>query len=104
MNCKQGDVAIVVWSACGNEGKIVRCVRFAGDLKANPATGCGWVYGVMKDAWEIDPPLITQTIYCGAVISDTAPLSVFPDSCLRPLRGDLLDKETESTKELERVD
>lgn len=30
MNCKQGDLAIFVKSAAGNEGKIVQCVEYAG--------------------------------------------------------------------------
>lgn len=30
MNCKQGDLAIIVESMAGNEGKIVRCVEFFG--------------------------------------------------------------------------
>ena len=29
MNCKQGDIAIVVKSFAGHEGKIVRCIRLA---------------------------------------------------------------------------
>lgn len=29
MNCKQGDLAVVVRSWAGNEGRIVRCVRLA---------------------------------------------------------------------------
>lgn len=27
MNCKQGDLAIIVRSYAGNEGKIIRCIR-----------------------------------------------------------------------------
>lgn len=30
MNCKQGDLAIFVKSAAGNEGKIVQCVEYVG--------------------------------------------------------------------------
>ena len=30
LNCKVGDLAIVVRSEAGNEGKIVRCVRLVG--------------------------------------------------------------------------
>jgi hypothetical protein len=29
LNCKPGDLAVVVRSACGNEGKIVGCIRLA---------------------------------------------------------------------------
>jgi hypothetical protein len=32
MNCKPGDLAIIVRSTCGNEGRIVRCIRLLGFL------------------------------------------------------------------------
>ena len=30
MNCKPGDLAIIVKSHAGNEGKIVRCIKYIG--------------------------------------------------------------------------
>lgn len=30
MNCKPGDLAYIVWSVRGNEGKVVRCLRLFG--------------------------------------------------------------------------
>ena len=53
LNCKQGDLAIVVNSVAGNEGKIVRCVKFIGrvdflDIGDSIKNGA---------AWEVDPPL-----------------------------------------------
>ena len=46
-NCKQGELAVIVRSMAGNEGKIVRCVRpvFAGGLM-----GAGL-------RWVTDPPV-----------------------------------------------
>ena len=32
LNCKQGDLAIVIRSHAGNEGKIVTCVRLTTDV------------------------------------------------------------------------
>lgn len=53
MNCKQGDLAIVVRSVAGNAGKIVRCEKFVPNLKLvgrDGRTGSG-------PGWAIDPPL-----------------------------------------------
>lgn len=90
MNCKQGDLAIVVRSKAGNEGRIVRCVRWAGvsvdERLVFHADGL----------WEVSPPLTWENPF-----GDTIELPVFPDAYLRPIRGDLLDEETE--RELERV-
>jgi hypothetical protein len=53
MNCKQGDLAIQIRSSAGNEGRIVRCVRFIGHgRKRRP----GGVMRDVPDLWEIDPP------------------------------------------------
>ena len=67
MNCKQGDLAIVIHSAAGNEGKIVRCLRMV-------MGGGTWGYG---PRWVTDPPLRGTLLPVQAVL----------DSCLRPIRG-----------------
>ena len=66
MNCKQGDLAVIVRSFSGNEGKIVRCVRLVMDT-------WGWGYGAR---WVTEPPVIA---HFGLVVP---PL----DACMRPLR------------------
>ena len=67
MNCKQGDLAIIVRSMAGNEGKIVRCLRFV-----------GYVEGfVGNDRWEID----TKIISFKRVLHNTT-----QDSWMRPIR------------------
>ena len=47
LNCKPGDLAVIVRSDAGNEGRIVRCIRFVGKVP-------GWVD---DDRWEIDQVL-----------------------------------------------
>ena len=73
MNCKQGDLAVIVRSSAGNEYKIVRCLRFIPRLLQLGRNG-----RVMETpCWEIDTPLrgFLGTIDC-----------FISDSQLRPLR------------------
>lgn len=74
MNCKPGDLAIVVKSTCGNEGKIVRCLGLIGKSHTfrNPDGSldvCG--------KWQIDRPLKN---YGGVMVLYAN------DSALRPIR------------------
>ena len=39
LNCKTGDLAIVVESDLGNEGKIVQCIKFIGDIAQRDSNG-----------------------------------------------------------------
>lgn len=68
MNCKPGDLAVLVRSDAGNEGKIVTCVKYVGFVPT-------WRY---NDLWEIDRGLLDNF----GEISKYA-----SDSCLKPLRG-----------------
>lgn len=77
MNCKKGDLAIVVRSVAGNEGKIVRCVEFLGDSL--------FVGGKTYAAWSIDRKL--PGILGGMI--DRA-----PDAWLRPIRDNDQEDET----------
>ncbi len=84
MNCKPGDLAIIIASSAGNEGKIVRCVRLikAKDYWYKPS---GQRY---EDAtWEIDRLLPDYAGQLGRTIGD---------SQLRPIRdpGDDATDET----------
>ena len=67
LNCKQGDLAVIVRSASGNEGKIVRCLALVMDAWA-------WGYG---PRWITEPPVIGNAF--GTIVP---PL----DACMRPLR------------------
>ncbi len=89
MNCKQGDLAIIVKSNCGNEGKILTCVKFIGSH---------FLYPELSDLWETDIELNSYYLYD----KSNAPKDrLIPDSQLRPLLGDLINDETTTSKELE---
>ena len=66
MNCKQGDLAVILRSAAGNEGKIVRCVRsFIGSGE--------WGRG---PRWVTDPPVPGTQRKCAYPL----------DAVMRPIR------------------
>ncbi len=67
MNCKPGDLALVVRSSAGNEGKVVTCIRFLGHMP-------GWKG---DDRWELD---LALRVNAGGS-SNTA-----RDADLRPIR------------------
>lgn len=77
MNCKPGDLAVIVRSWAGNEGKIVRCVRFIGRIE--------YLNGTIADSWEIDPPQIGQL---------GNPSNKIADFQLHPIRPNEGDDET----------
>lgn len=77
MNCRPGDLAVIVRSTAGNEGRIVGVVRWIGRVP-------GWCH---SDRWEIraDRPLI------GTYGKEHWHA---PDAYLRPIRpGDISDEE-----------
>lgn len=81
MNCKKGDLAIVVKSVCGNEGKIVTCLELIDDLQ--------WMKGDLPDGvepgWIIDTELIAF---------DGSKSNLAKDSALRPIRDQPGEDET----------
>lgn len=76
MNCKPGDLAIVVKSTCGNEGKIVRCIRLATPVEADRL---GYWSGPL---WYTDVELMSQR-YNGM---ERRMVRSCPDKYLRPIR------------------
>lgn len=77
MNCKPGDLAVIVRSLANNEGKIVRIVEFAGRVDFQIRGRCV--------AWVIDPAIHAAQ---GGMVD------VMPDDSLRPIRpGDISDEE-----------
>lgn len=74
MNCKPGDLAIVVRSYAGNEGKIVRCVRLLSEAQLWEGPG---IDSLISPDWEVDLPLRN----CGGGMQ-----SSIPDCLLRPIR------------------
>lgn len=53
MNCKPDELAIFVRSECGNEGKIVRCIRLATPAELRSDFIVDWVGPV----WVVDSPV-----------------------------------------------
>ena len=76
MNCKPGDLAIVVKSIAGNEGKIVRVLRLHPNPPFNFFDGPRW--------------------FIDRVLLDNAgdPIDHLADVVLRPIRGTELQDET----------
>ena len=70
LNCKQGDLAVIVRSAAGNEGRIVRCVSFRGYVTE------GVIYGGAR--WNVEPAVPR---------SDGGTIDHLADDNLRPLRN-----------------
>lgn len=99
LNCKQGDLAIIVSSSCGNEGKIVRCVEFAGVIKRVPDTQgvLHYYMGAPRPIWRIDRTINFANSF------ETVQIEYCSDEKLRPLRGDLTNDEIETTQELTTV-
>ena len=82
MNCRQGEMAIIVKSRAGNEGKIVTCLRL--DTRDPQALG----YNPITEGphWVIDRLLRLVVFSKGGLVAYETTDSV-PDSLLRPLRG-----------------
>lgn len=88
MNCKQGDLAIVVRSWAGNEGKIVRCLRLATEREIS----CVSFDKTSGPVWVTDSVLFYA--YRDGPKAGSGPLCL--DSYLRPIRdpGDDATDET----------
>lgn len=93
MNCKPGDLAVVVRSTLGNLGKIVRVIgpSFGNDAPlgskiVDPASGRLWSRDTLDFIWDVESSGSPLVSICsdGSLIGDLRRL--FPDSALRPLR------------------
>jgi len=73
MNCKQGDLAVIVRSSAGNEGKIVRCLSFLPSLTCRQLDGTL----VTSPAWVVDRAIFGWDGYR---------LPGVRDALLRPIR------------------
>lgn len=86
MNCKPGELAIVVRSTVGNEGRIVRCLHLASDGDMN-RHGV-WIGGA-DPVWLLDGlcrwvhPLLGERL-----------VPFMTDSALRPIRDNDGEDET----------
>lgn len=99
LNCKQGDLAIIVKSLAGNEGKIVRCLEYLGEIDHMRDTdGALWkLRGGARPVWRIDR---TINFTNGRRTSQVTACS---DANLRPLRGDIEDETINTNEELNTV-
>ena len=79
MNCKQGDIAIIIRSEAGNLGKIVTCVEFIGNA---PNIGL-FNLDNFKNWWKIDTDLTYRDVFFDVPVGA---YPYIPDECLRPLR------------------
>jgi hypothetical protein len=68
LNCKKGDLAVIVRSEAGNEGCVVQCVALL------PPGAEGWAS--LGPRWLIDRP----------IMSSKGPIHSVADARLRPLR------------------
>jgi len=97
LNCKKGDLAIIVRSDSGNEGKIVQCLELIMTDHAPDITGSIRVFhGGVQAIWRIDRSI--KAIH--NISREHREMKYCRDSQLRPLRGDLNDNSTHRKKEL----
>jgi hypothetical protein len=84
MNCKPGDLAVIVRSTAGNEGKIVRCIEMLGNMRWVRPDGSSYTAAT----WLIDRELLG---FAGESSNEIA------DWQLRPIRdpGDATDETLE---------
>ena len=75
MNCKPGDLAVIVRSIHGNLGKIVRCLRFLGHQEFDDGIFC-------DDAWLVEGRF-DEVCFVSRRRGGDATIS---DSDLRPIR------------------
>lgn len=88
LNCKQGDLAIIVSSTCGNEGKIVRCLELIHASHVPDTQGKIWRFANgPRWVWRID-----RSINFGNAF-DIVQIMHSSDHRMRPLRGDITDEE-----------
>lgn len=87
MNCKPGDLAVVVKSWAGNEGRIVRVIRLCPKTSKNPNIDSRGILTAPEPYWVIDQALPDFEGTLG---------KTFADSQLRPIRdpGDDAQDET----------
>ena len=79
MNCKPGDLAVIVRSFAGNEGKIVRCIEV---VQSHDFSGLSVLGG---PRWLIDRPV--PLLLCGFT-------RTVADAALRPIRPNDGEDET----------
>lgn len=82
MNCRPGDLAVVVRSIAGNEGRLVVVAEFLGTVDYA-------ITGPEPNCWAISPVGGPLNAFPGCDEPDSA-----PDTSLRPIRDGNGDDET----------
>lgn len=90
MNCKQGDMALVIKSQAGNEGKVVTCLELLGP---NPGIvffdeGKSLLLEPVGIWWRVDRHLNQRLLFDNGMVlleEDWAPFAI--DHCLLPING-----------------
>lgn len=82
MNCKQGDLAVIVHSNAGNEGKFVTCVRLASDEEVARA---GYSVRSGEPCWILDAEL---------KLTNNSKEKIGIDKWMRPIRDNDGEDET----------
>lgn len=101
MNCKQGDMAVVIKSQAGNEGKVVTCLELMG---SNPGlvqydNGKTLLLEAIGIWWRVDRHLNQRLLFDNGMIlleEDWAPFAI--DHCLMPING--IPEEVEKNEEV----
>lgn len=83
MNCKPGDMAIVVRSHSGNEGRVVEIVAYYGYAKFHDGSA-------FSNCWLVKGRLNGGICFTASLFGADR---LFPDSYLRPLRPDGITDE-----------
>jgi hypothetical protein len=82
MNCKQGDLAVIVRSRAGNEGRFVTCLRLAS--KDELARAGYWLH-IDKPCWILDAAIN---------VTGGGQESIGLDEWMRPIRDNDGEDET----------
>lgn len=102
MNCRQGDIAKIIRSEAGNEGRQVAVLEpISREAAADMEPFVGWWREPCGPLWLVQPlqPLRVHTTD-GEFLDFTTNLCVIEDAWLKPIRGDGLGDETPTNEEL----
>jgi len=91
MNCKPGDLAVLIRSELGYEGAIVEVMRFIGEMRFHYPTG---LRIVARDCWEVRGRLDPVHMREVARVGVSAGCGAVPDAWLRPIRDQPGEDET----------
>lgn len=83
LNCRPGDLAVIVRSAAGNEGKIVQCIELDRFMRWQSLGGKEWT----APGWRVDQVLRG---------TGGTPDNWIEDSLLRPIRDPGEDAQDET--------